>query len=216
MKELNLCKTFKLCFYFLCSVGSSHCEHWKKPDSKIVVWHLHQQNTELHEQLHWFEDGFLSASTFPMEQLVCWKTSTTISGFQVWGLKCVLCILYSAHTIRLFHEISWIHLKKRVVFARFSTRETWACFPGDRKKILKCQLKANLPKAILYLVKLHDSSLLEILQWYHKVHFLLVPSRFLTIQGIQFSESSLISKAAIFPSALDMEQSKHQAALLSL
>lgn len=123
----------KLYFYFLYSVGSSHSE--KKTDGKIVVWHLHQQSTELHEQLHWFEDVFLSASSFPVEQLLCWETSMTISGFQIWVLKCVLCILYSASTIRLFHEISWIHLKKSVVFARFSTRETWACFSRRQKKI---------------------------------------------------------------------------------
>lgn len=211
MKELNLCKTllnYLLNDYFchLSSVRSSHPKHWKKPVSRTVVWPLHQPSTEVHEQLHRFEeDDFLNASTLPVGQVVCLKPCMTISVFQIWGLKCVFYILHSASTTRIFHDISWIHLKKESCFPRFSTRETWACFPGEgggggKKR----QLKASFPTAILYLVKLHDSSFLEILQWYHEVHFLLAPSRFrlLSIQGIQFSESSLISNAAMFHSAL--------------
>lgn len=96
---------------------------------------------------------------------MCLKTCMTISTFQICFLfySILFCILDYTSTIRIFHELSWIHLKKKVALPDFLQEKPEPVFP-ERKKKKKYQLKDSFPTAILYLVKLHDSSFLEILQ----------------------------------------------------
>lgn len=62
------------------------------------------------------------------------------------------------------------------LFSQIFYKKNLGLFSCREKK--NASIKDQLPTAILYLVKIHDSSFLEILQRYHKVYFLLTSSRF--------------------------------------
>lgn len=104
--------------------------------------------------------------------------------YEVWNVYFILYMLY-LH-LEYLDEMSRIYFKKGVVFSEFLQEKPGPVFLQGEKMH---QLKTSFPIPILFLVKIHDSSFLEILQWYHKVYFLHALSSFnlSNTQGIQFS-----------------------------